>query len=80
MGHRIVGGNCRKYKCYGGIVFHGGDISSPSLTLKHSPNSSRTAPVDTTRLPISVLVTLAIPITVSALQSILCRNDLAGRL
>ena len=66
----------------GGVVFHTENISFPGLTLKHVPRSSRMAPMDimhTTSYCCSIVI-LAVSLTISALQSILRQNDLAGRL
>ena len=64
----VVGGHCR------GIAFHGGNISFPGLTFKHAQMLlDRTQSYD-------FLLVFYSNVTVSALQSILCQNGLAGRL
>jgi len=57
-------------------------MSSRGLTLKRTPRSSRMATLDSARTSSCYcsIVTLAVSLTVSSLQSILCRNDLAGQL
>jgi len=72
----------RQGQKFTGDSFSQGNISSPGLTLKRVPTSLRMVALDRTHTTsyYTSTVTLAVSLTVSVLQSTLCRNDLAGRL